>query len=643
MSSSFSGAYRNAKPFSAKPQRKSDVATSAKRQDESPANSPVPQQDIELEQRVGNAGETIPIVFGKRASNVGGVWVQAPLVKKSSYNFDYSFCYVLSQGDIAASVVSRDIFLGSSNAAYITGSSSWTIATEYKSATYIASNDTYCPIPVTGINCYINSTTWLAGTYEATSGGGGTYRTRGPSVSYWGERFKCVGTGTTNNTLVTFTFKTYDNATGNDITNAVWGDPNPTLILGGGPSGGSKPRSGKGMNPGDTDNVGADLFDLGSILPSGVNNITLIDTYSTIDTQYDPAYPASSGTLSGFMREVEQGTAANEGAETGKTYDYADITFLGIKGDIYTGTKLEQLFVFIDEGVKVDLYSAGLSSGSYGNGSSNHFIDLVFYLFKIFKGLTTGEAVTSGTSIGTTNITNLAAFCSNYSLFYNGIIAQNVNIIELASDFARFFLLSFVADGGQYRFAPLLPLNGSNQIDTTALTAKATFNESNILPGSFSKEYLSAEERQDITAVMLYREVTPEAVSVQRTVTVAYTATALDAPIEQFDMTEFCASTTHAQWIGKHELARRKHATHSISFETPLFTTDLIPTDVIKVVRQRKNSVGDDRTETNWYQISSVNYSTNGSCSIKAVHFPVDGDSKSEISKDVVTGSFRVS
>jgi hypothetical protein len=53
---------------------------------------------------------------------------------------------------------------------------------------------------------------------------------------------------------------------------------------------------------------------------------------------------------------------------------------------------------------------------------------------------------------------SLATFCNNYSLQFNGIISESVNIIELIAETAPFFLLSFISTGGQYRFAPVLPL-----------------------------------------------------------------------------------------------------------------------------------------------------------------------------------------
>jgi hypothetical protein len=93
------------------------------------------------------------------------------------------------------------------------------------------------------------------------------------------------------------------------------------------------------------------------------------------------------------------------------------------------------------------------------------------------------------------------------------------------------------------------------------------------LPGSFSKSFRAVSDRQDFIAVMLYREANPSEIGIQRTKQVAYTTTALDAPVEQFDMTDFCASPDHAVIYAKYELAKRKFSTHTISFQTALITT----------------------------------------------------------------------
>ena len=134
----------------------------------------------------------------------------------------------------------------------------------------------------------------------------------------------------------------------------------------------------------------------------------------------------------------------------------------------------------------------------------------------------------------------------------------------------------------------------------------------------------------------------PADIGAKRTVTVRYSTTSIDSPTEQWDMGDFCTDPEHAVKYAKLELAKRKYSTHNISFSTPLLTTALLPCDVIKVQRQRRSSAGDDRTETDHYQVIGVTHSSDGVTSISASHFPLNSSNISEISNEVVNGTFKV-
>ena len=107
-------------------------------------------------------------------------------------------------------------------------------------------------------------------------------------------------------------------------------------------------------------------------------------------------------------------------------------------------------------------------------------------------------------------------------------------------------------------------------------------------------------------------------------------------------MTDFCVTAEHAVMYAKYELAKRKFSTHSISFQTALITTDLQPTHIIKIQRQRISSHGDNRTEIEWYQVTGISYGTDGGSTIEAEHFPVSSSDIAEISNSIINGSFRV-
>ena len=87
-------------------QVKSAPARAAKKLDDSLLTGKKPSADIDKRQQLATPGETIPIVFGKRVDDIGGVWVQPSLVKAGTRLYVGSFLYAISQGKIISSPVS---------------------------------------------------------------------------------------------------------------------------------------------------------------------------------------------------------------------------------------------------------------------------------------------------------------------------------------------------------------------------------------------------------------------------------------------------------------------------------------------------------------------------------------------------------
>ena len=67
-------------------QRKSEVGQDAQILDESLENFKKPNSDLDVSQKIAKTAETVPIVFGKRANNIGGVWMQPSLIKAGTDN-----------------------------------------------------------------------------------------------------------------------------------------------------------------------------------------------------------------------------------------------------------------------------------------------------------------------------------------------------------------------------------------------------------------------------------------------------------------------------------------------------------------------------------------------------------------------------
>ena len=656
----------------AESQKKSEVGQDAQILDESLENFKKPNSDLDVSQKIAKTGETVPIVFGKRANNIGGIWMQPSLIKAGTASFVQKLLFVISQGEIVSSPTKSRSFTGLRKLSFL-DDTSITLTHIYSTAASLASSPNSCPITGTGLFCGNDIYTYL---HEIKKPSSGTYLETEPDTGkdFEGIRTKTFGTGDTSNTTFVMSLQVFDAETGDNVTTAWQTYLNVSSME----FGFNQRRNFStgallgGNNPGTIVDLNAQFFS-GNLIPpinsstvaAGTYTQSRLDalnaisggrtkfinkwTFVSVDTQTISSNPASTGTLDGVQDEITVGTSTVVQNTSNNNSSFADITFLATSGNLYetpgSGTfpsSTKQLYIFYEEGVKVDLFSAGLSGSSYTQGASNQFIDLAMYLFKLYKKIDGNNTATIVAPVELSNLQSLSSFCTNNSMFFNGIISKAVNIVDFITKTSPFYFLSFLSVGGKYQFAPILPINGSNQIDITALTPTMTFTEANIIQGSFQKGYLSVEERRDFVANCIYTECIPTEVARRKTVSVRFSTSALDAPTEQFDMSDFCEDVNHAILYAKYELARRKHSTHVINFSTPLLTTTLIPTNIIKLQLQRKNSVGDDRTEIEYYQVSSITYDNNGLSNIEAAHFPLDSNDKSEISLDVTSGTFTV-
>ena len=680
--------------FTGQEQPKSKPGQEAATLDTSVDNLKTPSVNIGQEQKFAVSGETCPIVFGKRVSDNGGVWVQPSLLKQTSERFVGRFVYAISQGEIASSPTKINAYVGRNCLAFI-ADQTLTLAHSYSTAAALASTPGSCPIQNSdSVFCGQESYTYFSPAITPTAGAVFTWKEPNLSTDYWDTRERNIGTTSTANAGISFKEARFDSTTGTDITqkyidflyaDATSNIPTPNTIF----TTNQNPLNDQAGQPYqlEANTIGdwlaywksedpsdypyglswypvtqasvddgfysANMLTKFNLIASGRGAFTI--KYTVQDppqnNQVQLMNPATTGTITSNQFEYVVSNVKNpEDTSVGNNSDYADITFLKCNGDIIPlpsegsfSSTTEQIYIYYEQGVKVDLYSAGLSSGSYTNAASNQFIDLAMYMFTLYKrtaGAATADIVAP---VYLTNLQGLSTFCTTYGLTFNGVVSKAVNIVEFVSSLAPFYLLSFLSAGGQYRFSSVLPLTGANAIDATALTPTKTFTEADIIPGSFNKGYLSVEDRREFIASCVYRESNPGNIGKQKTLTVKYPATSIDAPTEQFDMSACCTNPNHAIIYAKYELARRKFSKHNISFSVPLLTTELIPTDIIKITRTRKSSTEDaDRTETEWYQVTAINHSASGLTEINASHFPVNGSSISEISNEVLNGTFTV-
>lgn len=647
-------------------QPKGAVGSRQTNKDSSPNSSKKPSPEVNRPQTKATGGDTLPLVFAKKSSTcgTGGTWVQPQIIKKSVWKGKTKYLTAISQGNLAATPTVASIYYRGGS---LSGSKSTPSVTKFfKSNTDLTANKLDCPITGEDYSCRFDLKTIVT---EVAAGGSRGFKSFDVPIGYYYQAVVSThGSGDTTNTALEMPgtgLQVIDQDSGDDITDDWW-DARPaepettTFERNVSAAGASTPCSPVGF--------------VSSVFPTDLfgpwNGYTDISGYTgnrvyvynqvTVNNQYDTTVAATNGTLD-YVR-TENRIAKVEDPSSPPTTDpitnqptdytsFADTSFVEIAGDLedYETTvatdikpKNEQITMFVEEGISVTKWSEPKSGGVYTTGSSNKFVDLVLFFFELLKRQDPASTTTLGQAVEESNLQSLAAFEDNYKLWFNGVIEQQVNAIDYASTVAEFFLMSFVSRNGVYTLRPLLPLNGSNQIDVTALTPSATFTDDDILPGSFAKQFIDNNERRDVNASIAWNYTTCDDIGSENSTIVRYSTTAIDAPLIQFDMTDFCTHIDHAIIYGKFFLARRKHSTHQIAFQVPILTSELIPTQIIKVVRQRVTSRGDNRTETDWYQITEVRHSTDGISTIQAAHFPVNASSIAKISDDVVNGSFTV-
>ncbi len=644
-------------------QTKQPPAAASSQRDASPAQrknaASIDANSLGPQQEIAQAGDTIPLLFCKRvtigSTKYGGAWIQPDLLKQASFNHEGVFLYAISQGNVATAPSIQQVYVGSVAIKFLPNITAPTLAQYYKSESEMAAAKNVCPITSGKIFCDIDSANY---TSEFASPKGFISRENPERpIMYITTRDIIRGEGDTTNTTWTIPgteVKAYETATGIDRTSEFWqlAFPNNQHPNGANYTYRFNARfSGitlvGGLPVGHTSSFTevAPFADYFLLLYGTREPITIVYPEGTINKQTIASNSASTGELYGKEREISASPIADP-TTFPSSYDFtvfSDITFLEVEGNIFDAFQggrprktTRQLSVFYENGADVVLYSQGLLTA----GPSNQFVDLAMHLFALIKRANPNNASISQ-PIDVSNLQALASFSQNIKAFFNGVIDQSVNVVEYVTAIAPFFLLSFNSENGRYSLQPLLPLSGGN-ISTSALTPSATFTDANILPGSFSKVYFDQTQRRDFNVSVIFRQATAQEVGGQSTRTVRFTGTSSDAPIEQFDMTDFCTNSEHADIFAKYELSRRKHSTHSISFDVPLLTTSLIPTQIIKVQRQRINTAGDDRSEIEWYQLTNVEHTSDGVTSISATHFPVNGSNVSKISNDVVNTTFEV-
>ena len=113
--------------------------------DESLENFKHPRADLNTSQKIAKTGETVPIVFGKRTNNMGGVWIQPSLIKAGTENFVQKLLYVISQGEIVSSPTKSRAYTGIRRLSFL-DDTTVSVSNIYATPATLTTTPSSCPI-----------------------------------------------------------------------------------------------------------------------------------------------------------------------------------------------------------------------------------------------------------------------------------------------------------------------------------------------------------------------------------------------------------------------------------------------------------------------------------------------------------------
>lgn len=584
------------------PQSASAPITTNLRKDELAALQTV-DQNATADQRVIATGNSIPIVFGVYASNKGGVWVTPPAARyglqiDEATGYSFSYGLVLSDGYVPP-IDESDIYQGVSPL---------TNLLNYKTDTV------YDNLATTDYNYTLTYTTAGTPDIPGTPDTPGYFADATETISDTDLGFLFFFSGT-NYTSVSASvrFEVWDGSIASYV---------PTTATG-------------------TIDLGAASTSYTSVNNASYNGTSLFDDGSsfTMNFQYDSSsglFQTTYEVIRGYKEYVPgtEGTPDTPGVPSvtsvlplfpGSGGIFSGMTTLAVKGryalEADQQSVKQQIRCFVRNGIHVEKLSGE-------TGSSDSFPDLTWHLL-------TNAGKVPVALIDKPSFVAAETFTAQQQMRFNGVLANSVNLRDYLSRVAPMFLLRFVQVGGKFALRPALPVVNDGNFNTDAIIPSQLFDESNIVVGSFTKNYIDANQRKLFCALMTWRYQSDATFGEPKTTEVRYEGTAIDGPFEQYDMEEFCTTELHATTVGKYIIASRKHTSHIVSFQTTALVGTLGPTDIISVTWNYATSLGNG-VSSNLYQVDSVTEGLDGVFRVEATHFPVTASGASQVIADMI-------
>lgn len=276
---------------------------------------------------------------------------------------------------------------------------------------------------------------------------------------------------------------------------------------------------------------------------------------------------------------------ANDAIQNGIA-SYEGCAMAGIK--LRSGFNLssfEQLHLYQRAGMQVSrIRRGGDGSTVITAGSSSIFTDLAYYLLTN-KQTGAGELISSDL-VDIEQFARTGSFLEANHLYYDDVITEPQNLREFLARISSSLLCNLVIRSGKFSIEPALPIDTSRNytFEDVAVPISGIFTEGNIIEDSFQLEYIPAQERLPIRAVVRYRTEFPNRFPQEQT-TVVYYADQPNGALEEFNFTHI-TSRYHAELLAKFILSSRRHRTHIATFQTLPYGLALAPGDFIRIVTE---------------------------------------------------------
>ena len=254
----------------------------------------------------------------------------------------------------------------------------------------------------------------------------------------------------------------------------------------------------------------------------------------------------------------------SEAVANASTPAYDNIALVGLSmRSTLEWNQLSQFSAYVTKGREIELLSQNSTIDA-----GNLFPDILFDLLTNNR-FGTGQYI-SRQQIDIDSFITADQWCQSRNYYFDGVIAERLNLRDWASEVAAANLLDFIQRNGKFALVPAV-------IFGTAVPIRGLFTAGNIIKDSFSMEFLDEEDRKPIQVSVKWRQertstslTAPASFPVEREVLVREASQTDQDPIESFDLSEYCTSLNQAIDFACYVIRVRRLITHSIKFSTTI-------------------------------------------------------------------------